>query len=238
MLIRKRRVHTEVYNDLDGEIVNVFRILRDPEQADSLIRLLSLTPYARQEYEACYQPSEDPVEQARRTIVRAHMGYSSVGATSRSGFRSGSSFSGASTARDWARLPIDLWGVMDRLKGVLLENRPAVEVMMRYDAKHTLHYVDPPYLPSTRNTVRGNQGVYRHEMDEDDHRKLAAVLHQLKGIVVVSGYPSPLYDEELFAGWQRFTRAARADSGAQRTEVLWISPQAVVQPSLGLAEDM
>ena len=236
ILLRKRRTHTEVYNDLDGEIVNVFRVLQNPTQAQELIRLISFTPYARVEYEDSYLPIDDPIEQARRVIVRSFMGYGAVATTSNSGFRSGSRSSGASTARDWARLPAALEAVIERLRGVTIENRPATEVLVQYDSPDALHYIDPPYLMSTRNTHGGGNCVYRYEMSDDDHRALAAVLRVLKGMVVLSGYASSLYDNELYPDWQRFTKATRADSGAARTEVLWVSPNAVVQPSLGLME--
>lgn len=236
ILLRKQRAHTEVYNDLDGEVVNVFRVLQDPIHACELIRLTYFTPYARVEYEDSYRPDDDPVEQARRTIVRSFMGYGAVATTSNSGFRSGSRSSGASTARGWARLPAALEAVIERLRGVTIENRPATDILAQYDAKDALHYIDPPYVLSTRNTHGGGNCVYRHEMTDDEHRQLAALVHQLRGMVVLSGYASPLYDEELYADWQRFTKATRADSGAKRTEVLWVSPNAVVQPDLGLAE--
>lgn len=236
ILLRKRRVHTEVISDLDGEIVNVFRVLRDPCRARELIRLLSFTPYSRAEYQDSYLTDGDPVEQARRTIVRSYMGYGSVGATSWSGFRSGSRLSGTSAAGDWARLPAALEAVVERLRGVTIENRPAREVLTQYDSPVTLHYADPPYLLSTRNVHSASNSVYRYEMSENDHRELAATLHRLRGMVVISGYASELYDEELFVGWQRFTTAARADSGAERTEVIWVSPNAVVRPSLLVEE--
>lgn len=236
VLLRKPRAHTEVYNDLDGEIVNVFRVLRDPARARELIRLLTLTPYSRSEYEDSYLPDGDPIEQARRTILRSFMGYGSAGATAWSGFRSGSRLSGASAAGDWARLPASLEVVIERLRGVTIESRPAIEVLRQYDSAVTLHYCDPPYLLSTRNVHSACNSVYRHEMSEDDHRELASVLHRLRGMVVISGYASSLYDDELYVGWQRFSTATRANSGAGRTEVIWVSPNAVVRPRFDLLE--
>lgn len=236
ILLRKQRVHTEVYNDLDGEIVNVFRVLRDPAQASELIRLLTFTPYARAEYEDSYSSEGDPIEQARRTIVRSYMGFGSVGATAASGFRSGSRLAGASAAGDWARLPAALEAVVERLRGVTIENRTAIDVLNQYDAEDALHYLDPPYLLSTRNVHSARNSVYRHELSDEDHRELAASLHQLRGMVVISGYASELYDNDLFVGWRRFVKGTRADSGGSRIEVLWVSPNAVVRPSLDLVE--
>jgi DNA adenine methylase len=236
ILLRKQRSHSEVISDLDGEIVNVFRVLRDPTRARQLMDQICLTPYSRMEYEDSHLPHGDPIEQARRTILRSYMGYGSVGATASSGFRTGSRLSGSSAAMDWARLPDALAAVVERLRGVIIENRPAVEVLKLYDAVDALHYCDPPYLLNTRVVHSASNAVYRHEMSEDDHRELAETLHRLRGMVVLSGYASDLYDKELYVGWQRFTTPTRADSGAARTEVLWISPNVLVRPSLELGE--
>jgi DNA adenine methylase len=235
-LLRKKRVHTEIYNDLDSEVVNLFRVMRDPIRAKELVRLIALTPYSRSEYEDSYLAAADPVEQARRTLVRSFMGYGSVATTSYSGFRTGSRLSGASAACDWARLPTALEAVVERFRGVIIDNRPATEVMVSYDSRDALHYLDPPYLLSTRNVHSVSNCVYRFEMSEDDHRYLAEVVHRLKGGVVISGYPSSLYDEELYVGWQRFTKATKADSGAERTEVIWVSPNIAVQRGLELVD--
>ena len=102
----------------------------------------------------------------------------------------------------------------------MIENRDAIEVMLQHDAPTALHYCDPPYVHSTRSArvVRSGKG-YRHEMTDGDHRRLAGVLRELQGMVVVSGYLSPLY-EELYAGWNCRTRPSKADGGQDRTEVI------------------
>lgn len=223
VLLRKRRTHTEVYNDLDGEVVNVFRVLRNPSHARELVRLLTLTPYSREEYEGSYLLDGDPIEMARRTVVRSFMGFGNVATTANSGFRSGSRLGGASAAADWARLPQALEAIVERMRGVTVENRPALDVLRQYDNAAALHYVDPPYVKSTRNSKMRGGNVYRHEMTDDEHAELAAVLHGLEGAVVLSGYACPLY-AELYADWRTVTKAAYADSGAERTEVLWLSP--------------
>lgn len=233
VLLRKPRTHTEVYNDLDGEVVNVFRVLRNPSQARELVRLLMLTPYSREEYEVSYLFDGDPIELARRTVVRSFMGFGNVATTANSGFRSGSRLSGASAAADWARLPQALEAIVERMRGVTIENRPAIDVLRQYDNAAALHYVDPPYLKSTRNSSASGGNVYRYEMTDDEHGELAAVLHDMDGAIVLSGYASPLYTE-MYADWRTVTRSAHADSGADRTEVLWISPNAVVRPQFAL----
>lgn len=228
ILLRKQRVYDEVYNDLDGEICNLFRVLRNPSQARELIRLISLTPYSREEFEVSYLVDGDPIEQARRTVTRSFMGFGANGtAGEKTGFRSGTRSSGSSAAHDWMRYPSHLDSIVERMRGVTIENRPALEVLRFYDDAKCLHYVDPPYPHSTRG-----DGHYRYEMNDDDHRELAATLHGLKGMVIVSGYACDLYDAELFPRWQRIVRSTYGDNARERTEVIWISPNAVTRPQL------
>lgn len=224
VLLRKERSYAEIYNDMDGEIVNLFRVLRDPVQVRELTRLLRLTPYARSEFEVSYLTSGDPIEQARRTVIRSFMGFSSLlTGTWTTGFRSNSNRSGSTPAHDWRNYPEALGGIIERLRGVVIENRPASQVMITHDTKETLNYIDPPYPAGTRHE-RWSGIAYRYEMSDNDHREMARVLHGLQGMVVVSGYPCELYDIELFPTWQRIQRNTYADGASKRTEVLWLSP--------------
>lgn len=223
VLLRKPRSYAEVYNDLDGEIVNVFRVVRDC--GDELRRALELMPFAREEFVLSYEPSDDPMEQARRTIARSFMGFGSAAVCGEvSGFRANSNRSGTTPAHDWRNYPDSLPAAIDRLRGVVIECRDAVEVIGQHDGPDTLHYVDPPYHHDTR--ARGDKKSfksYKHEMTDDQHRELATVLKNLQGMVVLSGYRCPLYDE-LYAGWPRQDRAAHADGARDRVESLWLSP--------------
>ena len=224
VLMRKPRSYAEVYNDLDGEIVNVFRVLRDPATALELERAVRLTPFARAEFEVGYKPSPDPVEQARRTLLRAAAGFGSVAASGRkTGFRSNVTRSGTTPATDWSRYPDHIGAYATRLAGVVIENRPALYVLRQFDGPSTLHYVDPPYPLSTRTPSASKE--YRHEMTDEQHRELAAVLWSLSGAVVLSGYGCALYDD-LYPGWRRVEKDATVDGGGVRREVLWISPAA------------
>lgn len=224
VLLRKTRSYAEVYNDLDGEIVNVFQVLRDPTTAEQLRSALVLTPFARAEFELSYQPSPDPVEQARRTIARAFMGFGSAAASRVvTGFRANSNRSGTAPARDWANFPVEIPAFCNRLAGVVIECRNALDVMLQHDGPRTLHYVDPPYHHDTRKFHAGQPGQYRHEMTNAQHAELLGFLKTLKGMVVLSGYACDLYDREL-QGWGREEREAHADGARKRTEVLWISP--------------
>jgi DNA adenine methylase len=223
VLLRKRPSYAEVYNDLDSEIVNVFRVLRDPASGARLAELLHLTPFARDEFEVSYLEDADPVEQARRTIMRSFMGFGSAAASRVvTGFRANSNRSGTTPARDWANFPTVVPAFVERLREVVIENREALEVMSQHDGPQTLHYVDPPYHHDTRNFHRGQTGQYRHEMTDGQHATLLGALQGLAGMVVLSGYDCPLYRDQL-AGWTRIERKALADGARERTEVLWLN---------------
>lgn len=226
VLLQKPRAYAEVYNDLDNDITNFFRVLRDPAQADELMRLLQLTPYARSEFDLAYEETDQPVERARRTAVRACMGFGSAGATKGiTGFRIDTARPYGTAQHLWARYPSQLAAVIERMQGVLIENRPAIEVMQQHDTPDTLHFVDPPYVFDTRSLRNVVQGCYRHEMTDEQHLELLAMLKGLQGMVVLSGYPSELYEREL-SDWQVHTTGSRISAGrgtAVKTEVLWLN---------------
>ncbi len=228
VLMRKPRSYAEVYNDRWGIVVNVFRVLRDPIQAVELERLLRLTPFARDEFVECGDEQisqiEDPIERARRTIFRSFAGFGSAATNAEyaTGFRANSNRSGTTPAHDWANYPNQVKFFIERLQGVIIENRPAVDVIRQHDSPKTLHYIDPPYPHSTRNMQRGN-AAYAVEMSDADHRELAGVLRAVKGNVIISSYASDLYSE-LFRDWKILRRRHHADGALDRTECLWLSP--------------
>lgn len=225
VLIQKPRSYAEVYNDLDGDIVNLFRVLRSPDTAHQLLEQLVMTPYSREEFEQAWQPVVDPVERARRIIIRAQMGFGSAGASKgKTGFRIDTTRAYGTAQHLWARYPDQITLVTQRLAGVLIENRDGIQVMKDHDAADTLHYVDPPYLHETRVESRSNN-YYRHEMEDEDHVRLLDAIKQMKGMVVISGYLSELYQDAL-QGWSMNTTSARISAGrggATRTECLWLN---------------
>ena len=228
VLLRKPRSYAEIYNDMDGEIVNVFRVMRN--RGEELRRLLELTPFSRIEFIESYELSADPLEQARRTILRSFQGFGSASVCGEtSGFRSNSNRSGTTPAHDWRNYPGNIPDFVERLRGVVIEQRDAVEVMLRHDGPDTLHYVDPPYVHSTRGgKTRGSvtRKTYKHEMDDAAHRELSGILHEMRGTVVLSGYRCSLYDE-MYSDWRRVDRAAHADGAKDRIESLWLSRQPI-----------
>lgn len=225
VLLQKPRSYGEVYNDLDGEIVNLFRVVR--ERGQELIDQLRLTPFARDEYKESFETHDEPLEQARRTVVRSFMGFGSHSLCRdiQSGFRANSNRSGTTPAHDWSNYPSALTAIIERLGGVVIENRDACAVMRHHDSEETLHYCDPPYVHSSRSEkVHGHHG-YSHEMTDGDHWALAELLHSLNGMVVLSGYHSDLYND-AFKDWQSVQRRALADGARERTEVLWFNDAA------------
>lgn len=226
VLLQKPRSMSEVYNDLDGEVVNVFRVLRDLDLAAELERLLRLTPYARDEFAQSYDPIDDPVEQARRTLTRAHMGFGSAGVTKQiTGFRIDSAREYGTAAHLWARYPAHVSAFTERFQSVVIENKDALEVIDNHARENTLFYVDPPYMAETRNT--SGHRSYRHELTDSDHLGLLDRLKQAKGFVVLSGYDTEIYNEQL-EGWAKRSTPARISAGrgtAVRTECVWLNPR-------------
>lgn len=226
VLLQKPRSYAEVYNDLDGDVVNFFRVLRDPAMREELERRCVLTPYARSEFDQAWEPTSDAIERARRLAVRAQMGFGSAGATKgQTGFRVDTKRAYGTAQQLWAEYPRALAAAGQRFAGVLIENRPAIDVMQQHDAADTVHFVDPPYVLSTRVLQGGANGYYRHELSQEDHEDLLAALLQLEGMVVVSGYETDLYHDTL-RGWRVHRTPSRISAGrgtAVRTEVVWVN---------------
>lgn len=214
VLFNKHPSAIETVNDIDGDIVNFFRVLR--EQPDRLAEAISLTPYAREVFDDSHaNRGTDAFDRAYRFAIRSKMGH---------GFKTNqkTGFKIDVYARErsycvscWNRMPADLLDAAVRLKCVQIENRPALDLIRRFNYENVLIYADPPYLLETRS---GEQ--YRHEMTEQDHVDLLDALKQHKGSVIISGYPSEMYDREL-TGWSRITRKSYNQNAKQRTEVLW-----------------
>lgn len=219
----------EVFNDLDGRIVNFFRVLRDRESFERLQLMLELSPYARQEFAEVVDTSlcEDPVENARRFFVlmrqaRGGLGMSKV--TSRAWPVSKRvRREMPETVSKYLSALDGLPDVHERLRAVTIEHLPALEVIAKYDDSETFFYLDPSYLPETRHGQKAS--TYGCEMTYEDHEALLARILTVKGKVMISGYSSALYDGKL-AGWRReelVTTAHVANSGQARVEVIWMN---------------
>jgi DNA adenine methylase len=231
VLLQKPRAYAEVYNDLDGDVVNFFRVLQDMDLRAQLLERLALTPYARSEFEKAWRPARGQVERARRLAIRAQMGFGSGGATKgTTGFRIDTKRKYGTAQSLWEQYPDSIADAGQRFQGVLIENKPAIEVMKAHDAPTTVHFVDPPYVHSTRYPGAGGpRGSYRHEMTDVDHIELLDALQTLEGMVVLNGYESELYASRL-VGWERHTTEARISSArgtVLRTEVVWLNAACV-----------
>ncbi len=224
VLLRKPPSRIEVINDLDGEIVNFFRVLR--ERPDELVRLIGLTPFSRSEYALAYEPcaASDVLERARRLYVRSWQGRGGGRTQWRSGWRFIKTWNrGTNYSTDWDRVD-HLYAIAKRLKHPQIECSDWRVVIRRYDAPGTLFFCDPPYLPDVRSE-RWRTKAYQCEMGADDHADLVAVLSGIRGMAALCGYASPLYEERL-AGWRMLTIKSLTDAGKPAAECLWLSPAA------------
>lgn len=226
VLLQKPRSYAEVYNDLDGHVVSFFKVLRDPAKTERLIELLQFTPYSRTEFEAAkHYPSEpDEIERVRQFLVRSYMGFGSANAAGHSGFATDTKRRYGIYTQYWGKVSERILPVIERFKGVIIENKDAVKLMPSHDGFDTLFYCDPPYMQVTRSQSRNKS--YAFEVTENEHVALIELLNNLKGQVMLSGYDSDLYND-LLKGWQKHLKPSRISAGrgtTVRTECLWIKP--------------
>lgn len=220
VLLRKPPARLETFNDLHGRLVNFFMVVR--ERHEELVRAIELTPYARSEFQLAHQTASDPLEDARRFYVLACQGRGGAASgRTRTGWRT--QHNPVNTSPPGEFTVAHLGAVAARLKHVQIERDQALAVIGRFDDPATLHYVDPPYPKAVRST--GSSGRYVHELSDAGHRALAGVLHEVKGMVVLSGYPNELY-EALYPDWRRLDHQARDDAAKPRIESLWLNPAA------------
>lgn len=234
VFFQKEVSRSEYLVDVDRHIVDFFRLVRD--HPGELAHAINLTPYARAEYEDAMQRlrddlslDESELERVRVWLVAQQMSFGGNGhARDKIGWRHNGKESGhGGVIRQWRNLPRRIHQACERLSLAQIECRPALEAISILNGPDVLIYADPPYLDS----VRGRQGeggrLYRHEMQDDEsHVELLERLDEHRGMVVLSGYASELYDTRL-AHWHRVTRTAAAEGGQPREEVLWLNPNAV-----------
>lgn len=217
VLFNKSRSHIETVNDLDDNVTNLFKWIRnDPEK---LAHEIYWTPYARKVYENAFSSvPEDSLSKAVNFYIRLNMGH---------GFRTNGEKTGwkndvqgrerAYAAQGWCRLPEKILQAAERLRGVQIENRPAVELIENFNYENVLIYCDPPYVLDTRH---GRQ--YRCEMDDMDHNDLLDVLLAHSGPVLLSGYDNDLYDDRL-QGWHQEETICYSQVCSRKREVLWMN---------------
>lgn len=214
VLFRKHPAKIEILNDLDSRVVNLFRVIR--EKPDELAAAIEMTPWSRDEYYAAYEVSPDPVEDARRFLVRCWQAFGTK-IVHRTGWRSDALETSQPRTKTWDKLPERILAAAERLKPCYIENRPAIEVIGRYAREEAVIYADPPYLLSTRSCP-----YYAHEMTDGDHVELLAALGEHPGPALISGYESELY-REMLEGWSTKRRTVYAEKGRIREEILWLN---------------
>jgi DNA adenine methylase len=225
VLINRKPSPIETYNDLDGEVTNFFRVLRDHKE--ELVEAIGLTPFSREEFEtAINEPMESlpPVERARRFYVLARQVRTGLAQKASSGrwahCRLTSRAGMAGAVSRWLGSVEDLPEIAQRLLRVQIEHDDAISVIKRYDSSETLFYCDPPYPHDSR----GDKNAYRFELTDYEHRRLAEVLHGVAGKVALSSYHSQLMDR-LYSDWTCIEAPAKIVHSVktERTEVLWVN---------------
>ncbi|MFX0200904.1 MAG: DNA adenine methylase [Candidatus Hodarchaeota archaeon] len=215
----------ETYNDIDREVTNFFRVLRD--QSDELIRVIGLTPFSREEFELAIAEPDGPIsdlERARRFYVRARQVRTGLAQKASAGrwahCRLTSRAEMAGAVSRWLGSIEDLPYIAQRLLRIQIENCAAIELIKRYDSEDTLFYCDPPYPHGSR----GDKNAYAYEMTDKDHRRLADILRNVKGKVALSGYHCELMNE-LYADWVYLEAPTKNCPSVRtpRTEVLWVN---------------
>ena len=211
----------ETINDIDDRVVNLFKVLRD--MPEKLTIAVELTPWSRTEYRNSYKQTGDPLEDARRFLVRCGQAFGST-TNSKPGWKNdvrGLPYSNC--AKVWTYMPDRITQIAGRLRGVQIENEPATKIIDRYNHETVLIYADPPYPLETRSGK-----LYANEMTNEEHVELLNVLDDHCGPVILSGYACDLYDSRL-KHWQRETQRAQAEKGKIREEFLWLNPVAAKQ---------
>lgn len=225
VLLNRSPSPIETYNDIDGDVVNFFRVLRD--RSDELVRSIALTPFSREEYyRAIYGDIKgvSDVERARRFYIRARQ--------TRTGLAQTASLGRWANCKDTSRAGmsgvVSRWlggvealdNIIRRLERVQIENRPAIDTIRIYDSPGTLFYCDPPYVHATR----GDSKAYGFEMSDDQHAAFAAVLTKIKGKAAVSGYRCKQMDK-WFKGWRRFDAPIKMSHAVKQTrqESVWMN---------------
>jgi DNA adenine methylase len=225
VLLNRVPSKVETYNDLDGDVANFFRVLRDDQEA--LIEALRLTPFSREEFFVAVEgdtADTTPLERARRFFVRARQARTGLAQTASLGrwanCKDTSRAGMSGVVSRWLGGIEGLPAIAERLLRVQIENRPAEDVIRLYDSPGTLFYCDPPYVHASR----GDAKAYRHEMDDHAHESLAETLLSCRGKVAISGYRCELMDR-LFSDWRRFDADVKNCHSIKkpRAEAVWMN---------------
>ena len=215
VFFKKKPSYIETINDVDGNIVNLFKVCR--ERPEALAKAIEFTPFSREEFVDCYDMTVgDAVERARRTLVRYHQSFGTTNSSKKS-WRNVQTYGGPRCATMWNYLPDTIIECCERLKNAQIESIDGLKLIRRYNHPDTLIYCDPPYLRSLRK-----KNMYAHELGDERHVELLEVLKQSKSKIILSGYDNDLYNEVLF-DWRTDTKQTTAQMGLHRTEKIWMN---------------
>lgn len=223
VFFNKRPGAVETINDLDSDIVNLFYVLRN--YPDELKKAISLTPYSREEYDRSFEPADDPIEKARRYMVKTTQ---AIGAklNSKCGWRNHKQSRIGGTACKWMGLAETIDAAASRLRGsttnlVQIEHMDALQLIARYNTPEALIYLDPPYVRSSRKSG----ALYRHEMNDEQQVQLLKLITGSQAKIIISGYRNALYDSHL-RNWETDSILSQTTSTEMAEEVLWMNYKA------------
>lgn len=216
VFFNKKPCYNEIINDLDDDVYNFFKVLRN--NGEALSEKILLTPYGRTEYEKAYYQSADieDLEKARLFAIKCWQGFG-CGNRYKNGFRRGLGGKSPNPAKAWNELPETLLFATERLKNAQIEKKNAIELIKSLKGKDTFIYADPPYLMNTRKKY-----LYNHEMTDDEHFEMLKTLCESDCKIMVCGYDSDLYNETL-NGWRKFNKNTTAECSVKRTEFIWLN---------------
>lgn len=215
VFMNKEPAYNEILNDLDDDIYNFFRVVR--EHHEEFCRLIGATPYSRTEYSAAYvdEPVSD-LERARKFAVKCWQGFG-CGNKYKNGYRRGIGAKSPNPAKTWAKLPETIILAAERLKNAQIEHKDALELIKDLYGKDTFIYVDPPYLQDTRKSY-----LYNHEMTDEQHAELLQIVKESDCKIMISAYENKLYDNVL-ADWKKEHKSTTAECSRKRTETLYMN---------------
>lgn len=228
VFFNKPASNIETINDLDSDVTNLFRCIQ--KDADKLARMVATTPFSREVYDRQFEMKEenlDPFERAAGFLVKCWQGHGFRTNGYKVGWKNDVQGRESMYALwNWYRLPEWIMCIVERLRQVQIENRPALEVIKRFNYENVFMYIDPPYLLGTR---AGKQ--YKHEMADAEHEELLREVLQSKAKVMISGYESDMYNEYL-KEWNKIYFSSCAEHGKPRKEVVWLNYEVEQQLSL------
>lgn len=231
VLFNKPVSDIETVNDLDSDVVNLFRCIQ--KDSERLARLVMTTPFSREEYERQFDGCTSTLyasnfQRAAGFLIKCWQGH---------GFRTNGYKVGwkndvvgrekAYALWNWYRLPDWIIDITERLRKVQIENRPALEVIERFNYTQVFMYLDPPYMLGTRS---GKQ--YMHEMTDAEHEELLQMILQSRAKIMISGYETDMYNDYL-SGWEKRQFSSCAEHGKPRIETVWMNYKADLQMNFG-----